>query len=411
MYSKTITSNIMLEEIFENGFSLPNGYSWDVKTVNGMREGKATVKNSLNLVHAVLFYSHDKLNGICSFYENGRLKEKRTYVDNVANGWACEYERMKEARWFIYKNGVIVEKFVKSEEMEGYWKEYDVNSNDPISICQYDENHKKDGRCYLFNGKSILKIAVFENGKEIITLKEFNQNQMTEYDTEGSIMYKGEYEDCLKKDYPRNGKGSEMQNNNCIYYGDWKNNKRDGHGCSYLNGLVYYEGDWSENVPDGEGILIDENGEVRYDGKWENGLFHIKENDWFDYVTNEIIQKNDDSKPLVLESVELEKMSIKNSEELKKVIDNEVLKRSIIEIVIEEGCGNEMKEELKICEFQVLEKLIVKKNSLKNVNQLIITRDNQLKRIEIENGQCWDNEKGTFYAAFESISSVEISSQ
>ena len=69
----------MLEEIFENGFSLPDGYSWDVKTVNGMREGKATVKNSLNLVHAVLFYSHDKLNGICSFYENGRLKEKRTY--------------------------------------------------------------------------------------------------------------------------------------------------------------------------------------------------------------------------------------------------------------------------------------------------------------------------------------------
>ena len=93
------------------------------------------------------------------------------------------------------------------------------------------------------------------------------------------------------------------------------------------------------------------------------------------------------------------------------MIDNEVLKRSIIEIVIEEGCGNEMNEELKICEFQVLEKLIVKKNSLKNVNQLIITRNNQLKRIEIENGQCWDNEKGTFYAAFESISSVEISSQ
>ena len=377
----------MLEEIFENGFSLPNGYSWDVKTVKGMREGKATVKNSLNLVHAVLFYSHDKLNGICSFYENGRLKEKRTYVDNVANGWACEYERMKEARWFIYKNGVIVEKFVKSEEMEGYWKEYDVNSNDPISICQYDENHRKDGRCYLFNGKSILKIAVFENGKEIITLKEFNQNQMTEYDTEGSIMYKGEYEDCLKKDYPRNGKGSEMQNNNCIYYGDWKNNKRDGHGCSYLNGLVYYEGDWSENVPDGEGVLNNMDGEMRYEGKWENGLFHIKENDWFDYVTNDIIQKNDDSKPLVLESVELEKMSTASRKDLISLLKDEEKKKLVSELVIEEGCGNDWTIDLNLCGFENLKKLVIKKNSLKNLNSLKISNNKELEIIKVEGGE------------------------
>ena len=377
----------MLEEIFENGFSLPNGCSWDVKTVNGMREGKATVKNSLNLVHAVLFYSHDKLNGICSFYENGRLKEKRTYVDNVANGWACEYERMKEARWFIYKNGVIVEKFVKSEEMEGYWKEYDVNSNDPISICQYDENHRKDGRCYLFNGKSILKIAVFENGKEIITLKEFNQNQMTEYDTEGSIMYKGGYEESLKKDYPRNGKGSEMQNNSCIYYGDWKNNKRDGHGCSYLNGLVYYEGDWSENVPDGEGILIDENGEVRYDGKWENGLFHIKENDWFDYVTNDIIQKNDDSKPLVLESVELEQINIASRKDLISLLKDEEKKKLVSELVIEEGCGNDWTIDLNLCGFENLKKLVIKKNSLKNLNSLKISNNKELEIIKVEGSE------------------------
>ena len=408
---KKYPSNISIEVSQEKGYILPKGYSWDVKMVKGMKEGKVTVKDKMKLVHAVLFYSHDKLNGICSFYDKGRLIEKRTYVDNVANGWACEYEKSKEVRWFIYKNGKKESILGKCEEKDGYWKETCIDSHSLVTICQYNKNHKKNGICYLFNGKLILKAIRYENDVEKGCLKEFKDNQMTEYDTEGNVVYKGEYKDCLNKDYPRHGEGNELKEGECIYYGDWKNNKREGYGCSVVNGIVYYEGDWSENVPDGEGILIDENGEVRYEGKWKNGLFHIKENDWFDYVTNKIIQKNDDSKPLVLESVELEKMSIKNSEELKKVIDNEVLKRSIIEIVIEEGCGNEMKEELKICEFQVLEKLIVKKNSLKNVNQLIITRNNQLKRIEIENGQCWDNEKGTFYAAFESISSVEISSQ
>ena len=217
---KKYPSNISIEVTQEKGYILPKGYSWDVKMVKGMKEGKVTVKDKMKLVHAVLFYSHDKLNGICSFYDKGRLIEKRTYVDNVANGWACEYEKSKEVRWFIYKNGKKESILGKCEEKDGYWKETCIDSHSLITVCQYDKNHKKNGICYLFNGKSILKIAVFENGKEIITLKEFNQNQMTEYDTEGSVMYKGEYEESLKKDFPRNGKGSEMQNNNCIYYGD-----------------------------------------------------------------------------------------------------------------------------------------------------------------------------------------------
>ena len=57
----SISSNISLEGITENGFVLPNGYSWDVKVQNGMKEGKVTVRNKMRLVYAVLFYNHDKL--------------------------------------------------------------------------------------------------------------------------------------------------------------------------------------------------------------------------------------------------------------------------------------------------------------------------------------------------------------
>ena len=53
---KSLSSNISIEGITENGFVLPNGYSWDVKLQNGMKEGKVTVRNKMRMVYAVLFY-------------------------------------------------------------------------------------------------------------------------------------------------------------------------------------------------------------------------------------------------------------------------------------------------------------------------------------------------------------------
>ena len=384
---KKYPSNISIEVTQEKGYILPKGYSWDVKMVKGMKEGKVTVKDKMKLVHAVLFYSHDKLNGICSFYDKGRLLEKRTYVDNVANGWACEYEKSKEVRWFIYKNGKKENILGKCEEKDGYWKETCIDSHSLITVCQYNKNHKKNGICYLFNGKSILKAIRYENDVEKGCLKEFKDNQMTEYDTEGNVVYKGEYKDCLNKDYPRHGEGNELKEGECIYYGDWKNNKKEGFGCSVVNGIVYYEGDWSENVPDGEGVLNNMDGEMRYEGKWENGLCHIKENDWFDYVTNKIIKKSDDSKPLVLESVELEKMSTASRKDLISLLKDKEKKKLVSELVIEEGCGNDWTIDLNLCGFENLKKLVIKKNSLKNLNSLKISNNKELEIIKVEGSE------------------------
>ena len=390
---KKYPSNISIEVTQEKGYILPKGYSWDVKMVKGMKEGKVTVKDKMKLVHAVLFYSHDKLNGICSFYDKGRLLEKRTYVDNVANGWACEYEKSKEVRWFIYHNGKKENRLNKNEEMGGYLDKMGIDSQSLITVCPYNENHKKNGICYFFNGKLILKAIRYENDVEKGCLKEFKDNQMTEYDTEGNIVYEGEYEESLKKDYPRNGEGSEMKDGECVYYGDWKNNKKEGYGCSYLNGLVCYEGEWRENIPDGEGILSDENGEMRYEGKWDKGLFHIKENDWFDYLTNEIIQKNDDNKPLVLESVELEKVSIASKKDLISLLKDEEKKKSVSELVIGERCGTNWRIDLNLCGFDHLKKLIIKNNSLMNLNNLNISNNKELEIIKIEGGEGgWKND-------------------
>ena len=80
------------------------------------------------------------------------------------------------------------------------------------------------------------------------------------------------------------------------------------------------------------------------------------------------------------------------------------------ELVIEEGCGNELKIDLKICGFDNLKKLIVKKNSLQNLNSLVISNNSELERIEIEDGDggYYDESKNTGFGYY--VKSVKISS-
>ena len=88
---------------------------------------------------------------------------------------------------------------------------------------------------------------------------------------------------------------------------------------------------------------------------------------------------------------------------------DEEKKKNVGELVIEEGCGNELKIDLKICGFENLKKLIVKKNSLKNLNSLVISNNSELESIETEDGK-WDSKNETYHAPFENVKSVEISS-
>ena len=117
-------------------------------------------------------------------------------------------------------------------------------------------------------------------------------------------------------------------------------------------------------------------------------------------------------KKLVVESkpIELMKMSISTGDELMSLLNDSERRMNVNELVIEEGCGNELKEDLKICKLDHLKKLTVKRNSLKNLNSLVISNDNELESIEIEDGQDLDEENQTYYAPFKKVKTVEISS-
>ena len=59
-----------------------------------------------------------------------------------------------------------------------------------------------------------------------------------------------------------------------------------------------------------------------------------------------------------------------------------------------EGIGNEMNDDLELCGFDNLESIVVKKDSLKNLNSLKISDNPLLKSIETEDGEY---KKGAFY--------------
>ena len=75
------------------------------------------------------------------------------------------------------------------------------------------------------------------------------------------------------------------------------------------------------------------------------------------------------------------------------------------EMEIGEGCFNEMKNNFVIENYPNLEKIVVKKNSLKNLKSLKICNCKKLKTIEIEDGERWNNN-----GAFRNVKNVIIES-
>ena len=72
-------------------------------------------------------------------------------------------------------------------------------------------------------------------------------------------------------------------------------------------------------------------------------------------------------------------------------------------LIIDKGCCNDMIIDLRICYYNNLERIVVKKNSLQNLNSLVISNNPQLESIETKDG---DYETGAFW----NVKSVEITS-
>ena len=82
----------------------------------------------------------------------------------------------------------------------------------------------------------------------------------------------------------------------------------------------------------------------------------------------------------------LKTVSISNTSEFRNLLNNSNKKEEVKELIVNENCCNDMKDDLEISGFENLEKIVFKKGCLKNLNSLKICNCEKLKTIEIENG-------------------------
>ena len=169
-----------------------------------------------------------------------------------------------------------------------------------------------------------------------------------EYNSENQLIYKGFVFEGMKVCY-----GMEM-------YGDI--------------GIVEYEGGFYKGKRYGNGKLYDKKNELIYEGEWAY------------------------NNPFELYSLRIEN-------ELKE----EEIYFGLEELEIGKNCCNELKC-FKLIGYDHLKKLILHKNSLKNLNSLVISNNNELKIIDIEDGEGGNSDESRNTGVCYNVKNVEISS-
>ena len=233
---------VVMNEIYK-GCTIPEGYVVETNP----NQDEVTVYDTHHHLYAHLSIVDGKLQGVSEFYENGVLKEKRTYMRDVAEGWGCEYENGVESQWFRYENGIRVSK-IGNEDSTGFREEVSLSSGERMSIFQYGADHHRLGGGFVFEKGFLQKEVVFENGVEKQLLREFKEKNMKEYDSDKHVVYDGEYLNDLKLKFPR-----------------------EGNGKSYYHGKMIYEGQWKTGQPTGQGKVFDSEGNILHEGTFNQG--------------------------------------------------------------------------------------------------------------------------------------------
>ena len=211
--------------------------------------------------------------GVCYFYENGKLKkisEWKQGKEIATSGYYKFYDDLKGI-WYEgkYRNGI---REGKSKEysrngnilFEGYtingnklfpmndkkpfWKEVDTD-NRLVRICEINEDGRYDGVSYFYQNGDIYRISKWKDGKETEVLKMFNGRTMNEF-KEGKLWYSGGYVRNGDFDFIREGRGEEYDSDGMtlVYKGSIQNGKRNGHGKEYHKGKVVYDGEWVKGM-------------------------------------------------------------------------------------------------------------------------------------------------------------------
>ena len=425
-------------QIDQNLLTFPDDAVFEPNVLEGQREGKVEVFKE-GLCIAVLHYKNNKLNGLCKFYENAKLQNQVSYVNGKKEGWSKEGDNQ-----YLYRENKIEFELVTHGKLEGYVNEINIKTGKINRCYKMNEDHKPVGVGYIYEDGELCKMVTFKEENEEIVIKEFKEGKMFERDENGDVIYEGEYlkNECMW--FPRHGNGKESKNGE-IYIGNWIKNHKEGEGRFVVKGHLRYEGMWKNDVPNGKGCLFDDDDNVICEREWNEGICE-KDGKKFHYrdSVNKIIgffikkgkwKSEEMESPLLYRDMQLSKkkmvifssiflvillllvlliynlmvtLRISLTNDLLNLLSNQSEKEKVKVLIINKNSCNDMEDDLEISGFTNLEKIVVKKNSLKNLNSLKICNNEKLKTIEIEDGdEDWNR---NIYGAFLNVKNVIIES-
>ena len=143
-------------------------------------------------------------------------------------------------------------------------------NGDLLSVSEYDDEWRKNGKCFEYEGGRMVRECEYKNGVMIQVLREWKGECMIEYDDNGMRVYEGRFEGDMMKGFVREGKGKEYgtDGKSALYVGGWKNGKREGYGSEFKGRNPVYIGEWKNGMRHGTGKELNENGEVIRSGRW-----------------------------------------------------------------------------------------------------------------------------------------------
>ena len=348
------------------------------------REGKVEVYKD-GLCIAVLLYKNNKLNGLCKFYENAKLVKQITFVNGKMEGLSIEGNKQ-----YLYKDNKREFELISHKCLEGYVYEKDLQTGKINRCYRMNVNQKPDGIAYIFQDEDISSVVYIRGENEMIVLKEFKDGKMIERDESGNVIYEGEFlrDNYLK--FPRHGNGKEIRGEE-MYIGNWICNQKK-EGRLIVKGHLRYEGMWMNDIAHGRGCLYD-NDKVICKGEWQNGVCEKGGKEYYYRKVNWRLSK---SIVMIMSYILLVLLVICGL--LFLFPPRLFIWRYTKEITFKEGYKNDWKGDLVIKNYPNLQSIIVKKNSLQNLNSLKIRKCKKLKTIIIED------------SSFENVKNVIIES-
>ncbi|MDR1998101.1 MAG: toxin-antitoxin system YwqK family antitoxin [Candidatus Margulisbacteria bacterium] len=188
-------------------------------------------------------YVQGKKNGLCTIYENNKIKKERYYVDDLLSGVYKEY----------HSNGKVkIEMLYTNGNRDGFAKEYHPNGRIKLDSFFKDDLQECVSNEYYDNGKLKLESTWARDKSEGVVIT---------YDINGNIESKlprkhGKLDGVIRDYYPngklkwvedykkgqRHGKSIKYYKSGkiaCIQH--WRNDKKRNSLGYYQNGNVYYK--------------------------------------------------------------------------------------------------------------------------------------------------------------------------